>query len=85
MPRSVNDTIKYINAHVHSNERDTMVQCNWASRKKNTYYLSVASHCMAKRIDYCNMKRLTKQKVSLIVGEPKSRIVQKHTFFAPER
>ena len=23
--------------------------------------------------------------VNLIVGEPKSRIVQKHTFFAPER
>ena len=23
--------------------------------------------------------------ISLIVGEPKSRIVQKHTFFAPER
>ena len=26
-----------------------------------------------------------KQPKSIVVGEPKSRIVQKHTFFAPER
>ena len=33
----------------------------------------------------CTESRIVQQVKYVIVGEPKSRIVQKHTYFAPER
>ena len=43
-----------------------------------------ALYCSMPQLDSC-VPACNHELEALIVGEPKSRIVQKHTFFAPER